>query len=215
MGVQGPPGEDGLLAGQVCATDEILRWNGSAWACSSALETVTPDLIDASSASEGDVLALHVGEQLRRLDGDVRQERRQVDPLVPVDRDLLCGVRGALFEDLAREHLEDDGLFVQWVQRYGTSAEIDGIIVDTLRSEFPHVRVFRGSEHDDLFVASTQPITDGALADMQRTLELNPALRASLAEVGIDGAADLDAGGRSQWARSLPSISPSALTSSR
>ena len=36
QGEQGPPGADGVAAGLSCSTDQIIKWNGSAWACSTA-----------------------------------------------------------------------------------------------------------------------------------------------------------------------------------
>ncbi|MBD89798.1 MAG: hypothetical protein CL940_05645 [Deltaproteobacteria bacterium] len=61
-GVQGPPGEDGLLAGQVCDQGEILRWSGTAWTCSTAVDEVTLDKIDTDGANSGDVLAYEGGQ---------------------------------------------------------------------------------------------------------------------------------------------------------
>ena len=33
-GAQGPAGADGVAAGLNCSTDQIIKWNGSAWVCS-------------------------------------------------------------------------------------------------------------------------------------------------------------------------------------
>ena len=35
QGEQGPAGADGVAAGLSCSADEIIKWNGSAWVCSS------------------------------------------------------------------------------------------------------------------------------------------------------------------------------------
>jgi len=80
--------------------------------------------------------------------------------------------------------LEPDGVFVQWIQRYATTQEVYDTVVRTLRNEFPHLRAFRGAEHDDLFVASKLPLT----ADIQF---LNAAVSRSLAEIGLLGIDEL------------------------
>lgn len=36
-GDQGPAGADGVAAGLSCTTDQIIRWNGSAWVCDQGL----------------------------------------------------------------------------------------------------------------------------------------------------------------------------------
>jgi len=95
------------------------------------------------------------------------------------------------FYRLVREHLEDDGIFLQWVQRYATNEAISGITVNTLRSEFPHVRVFRTEGTDDLMLASMAPLGDEAFERAELLLEGNDALRASLASIGISEAAQL------------------------
>jgi spermidine synthase len=95
------------------------------------------------------------------------------------------------FYRLVREHLEPDGIFLQWIQRYATSEEISGISINTLRSEFPYVRVFRTEGTDDLMLASLEPIGDEAFERAEALLESNDALRASLASIGISRASQL------------------------
>ena len=36
-GDQGPAGADGVAAGLNCTTDQIIKWNGSAWVCANGL----------------------------------------------------------------------------------------------------------------------------------------------------------------------------------
>ncbi len=95
------------------------------------------------------------------------------------------------FYRLVKDHLSDGGVFLQWLQRYETSAEISAIAINTLRSEFPHVKVFRGSGGDDLYLASRQPIGDADFDRADTELRQNAALRESLQSIGIAGGEDL------------------------
>jgi len=96
------------------------------------------------------------------------------------------------FYGMVREHLEPGGLFVQWLQRYATSDAIAGVVVDTLRSEFPHLRLFR-AEGDDLLLASLEPLDDAAFDRVAELLQGNAALRESLAAIDVAGPEDLRA----------------------
>jgi len=91
---------------------------------------------------------------------------------------------------LVRARLADGGVFAHWVQRYSTSEEIAAIAINTLRSEFEFVRVFRAGA-DDLLVASAARLDDETLARSTRRLSDNDAVRASLRSIGIDGVAGL------------------------
>jgi spermidine synthase len=95
------------------------------------------------------------------------------------------------FYALVGKRLEQDGIFVQWIQRYATSQEVYDTVVRTLRNEFPHLRAFRGAEHDDLFVASKTPLGDERWKALESLLQSNPALRSSLAEIEVLGTEDL------------------------
>ena len=95
------------------------------------------------------------------------------------------------FYALVGERLEEDGIFVQWIQRYATTQEVYDTVVRTLRAEFPYLRAFRGAEHDDLFVASKTPLADERLATVNQLLRDNSELRASLAEIDVLGVDDL------------------------
>jgi hypothetical protein len=94
------------------------------------------------------------------------------------------------FYRLVRERLEADGVFLQWMQRYATNESIAALVVNTLRSEFPHVRVFRAGS-DDLLLASLSPIGPVDLARADTLIRTNDAVRGSLAEIRVAGAADL------------------------
>jgi spermidine synthase len=94
------------------------------------------------------------------------------------------------FYRLVRERLEPGGVFLQWMQRYATNEAIAALVVNTLRAEFPYLRVFRAGA-DDLLVASLAPIGVSDLARAEALLQRNGAVRASLGEIRIAEATDL------------------------
>jgi predicted membrane-bound spermidine synthase len=91
---------------------------------------------------------------------------------------------------IVREHLAEDGLFTHWVQRYSTSEAIAAIAINTLRAEFPYIRVFRAGA-DDLLLASLSPVGDEALARAEALLRNEDPLRSSLAAIGVSDVTDL------------------------
>ena len=91
---------------------------------------------------------------------------------------------------LVRAHLEPEGLFLSWLQRYATNDTISALSLGALRAEFPYVRAFR-SGSDELLLASLAPLGPEALARAEERLEAHPAVRASLAEIRVTSAADL------------------------
>ena len=95
------------------------------------------------------------------------------------------------FYALIGKRLARDGIFVQWIQRYATTQEVYDTVVRTLRNEFPHLRAFRGAEHDDLFVASRTPLIDERLAGLGKFLLEHSVIRRSLAEIDVLGVEDL------------------------
>jgi spermidine synthase len=61
------------------------------------------------------------------------------------------------FFQLARDHLADDGVFVQWMGLSFIDEALFKTLVATLQDVFPHVRVYRPSPAGLLFTASAMP----------------------------------------------------------
>ena len=108
-GEQGPPGADGVAAGLTCTTDQIIKWNGSAWVCA-----------DMPSANDGVAYGSPVwvdsnGTLLTGRDG----------------KDVIWRVNGEI-RDIGEVH---NGVFVRRVVTYyysGTcSGEIAGYRVES------------------------------------------------------------------------------------
>ncbi len=97
------------------------------------------------------------------------------------------------FYRMARSRLQAGGVFVQWMHAYGVDDEILRRVGATLRSEFGHVTVFRGTSYDYLFVATARALEEAHFAEAAARMQGNPRLAESLREIGITSAADLRA----------------------
>jgi len=89
------------------------------------------------------------------------------------------------FYRLANKHLTDDGVLLQWVQKYAMDPQTFAILINTVRSEFPNCCVYQGEPGDLLVLASKRPLT---VADQERaraTMAGNRAVSDSLGEIGV------------------------------
>jgi spermidine synthase len=83
----------------------------------------------------------------------------------------VTGVSGLFSRDffqLAKEHLTEDGLVVQWIHTYLSSEEMIALVFRTLRDSFPHATTW-GGPLDLVMVASREEI-DPELATLQQRL---------------------------------------------
>jgi spermidine synthase len=170
------------------------------------------DLLPMFAAWTHDV---HVDPRLRIRTGDafrvIRRSQARWDIVISEPSNPWTSGVDQLFSRefyrLVRERLEPGGIFLQWVQRYATNEAIAALVVNTLRAEFPYIRVFRAGA-DDLLVASQTRLGDGDLARADALLQQNGAVRDSLSEIRIAGAADL-------LAREHPEVVERALAPER
>lgn len=68
------------------------------------------------------------------------------------------------FARVAKSHLSERGVFVQWISNYFLTDSLLRSLVATLLAEFRHVRLYRPSFDDLLFLASDAPL------DLEREL---------------------------------------------
>jgi spermidine synthase len=61
------------------------------------------------------------------------------------------------YYELVRAHLEDDGVFQQWVQLHHVRAPVFAALINTLRAEFEHVALFYGGGQG-ILVSSKRPL---------------------------------------------------------
>ncbi len=93
------------------------------------------------------------------------------------------------FMSLAREHLNDDGVFIQWMNVAFVNESLLRSLTNTLQTAFGQVRIYRPDPFTLVFAAST-----GSLAPEQRLLATGVPLSVSpahFARYGIGGAEDL------------------------
>ena len=97
------------------------------------------------------------------------------------------------FFQLGRDRLNDDGIFVQWLQIYQLSTDSLRSVLATFHETFPHVMVFRvegaWKGKDLLLIGSRTPLT----LDLIKERVSDPRIAAELARVNIKGEADVRA----------------------
>lgn len=97
------------------------------------------------------------------------------------------------FFALGRERLQDDGIFVQWLQIYQLSNESLRSILATFHEAFPHVAVFRvqgaAKGKDLILLGSCQPID---LIPMRQRLK-DPRTQLELSRIGLHSPEDVRA----------------------
>ncbi len=129
---------------------------------------------------------IHVGDAFRVLG----RSRERWDIIISEPSNVwLTGVDllfSREFYRLAREHLTDDGLLLQWVQKYAMDPQTFGILMNTLHSEFPHSCIYQGEPGDLLVLATKRPLTVADQERARRVLAANEAVRESLAEIGVN-----------------------------
>ena len=95
------------------------------------------------------------------------------------------------FFELGRDRLNDDGVFVQWLQIYQLSTESLRSVLATYQNVFPHVMVFRvegaTKGKDLILLGSRRPLTLAYVSERMR----EPRIGADLARVGIKSEPDV------------------------
>ncbi|HKU44881.1 MAG TPA: fused MFS/spermidine synthase, partial [Polyangiales bacterium] len=66
------------------------------------------------------------------------------------------------FYQAVAQRLDQDGVFVQWLQAYDVDSQTLRTVYATLSSVFPHVETWDGMRHDLFLVASRQPLSHDA-----------------------------------------------------
>lgn len=95
------------------------------------------------------------------------------------------------FFELGRERLNDDGVFVQWLQTYQLSTNSLRSVLATFQRVFPHVLVFRvggmAKGKDLILAGSRAPLTLDRMAERMH----DPRIAAELARIDMKSEADV------------------------
>ncbi len=191
----------GVTAGEFSLYPDLKRLDVAE--ISSTVVRALPLFTQAAHAVHEDPrLVMHVGDALRILG----RSREQWDIIVSEPSNpWVTGVDLLFtreFYALVRERLAQGGLFLQWMHINGASPAMFGMVHGTLREVFPAVRVFISQANDLLMLASETPLGEERLGLAESTLAGNPAVKASLAEIGIPSLAALLL--REVWATGVP-----------
>jgi spermidine synthase len=97
------------------------------------------------------------------------------------------------FYAIVKARLDDGGVFVQWLEGFTINQEILERVEAALRTEFPHVTIFRGTPGDFLFVASAHDLTNADLERAAERIASTPRVADSLKAISVATAADFSA----------------------
>ena len=102
----------------------------------------------------------------------------------------VSGVSGLFSEEfyrLIRSHLNDDGLFVQWVQLYEINIDLVMSVLKAISANFPDFAIYAPDDLDILIVAPK----NGPIPAPDATLLKHPALATTLNRISITGIQDI------------------------
>jgi hypothetical protein len=109
----------------------------------------------------------------------------------------VAGLFSGEFYQLARRHLNEGGLFVQWIQLYEIDVELVVSVLKALGDNFSDFAVYAANDTDAIVVARNGPVGDPS----PEILRL-PGLAFSLERTGVAGVQDLEVrkiGTRKAW----------------
>ncbi len=99
----------------------------------------------------------------------------------------VAGLFSQEFYALIQNHLNDTGLFVQWIQAYEIDIQLFASIIKALSPIFSDYTIYFPSEGDMLIIAKKQ----GKIGDPSKNLFTHPQLAAELAHIGIFNLQDI------------------------
>jgi len=103
----------------------------------------------------------------------------------------VSGVAGLFSEEfyrLIKHHMNDDGLFVQWVQLYEINVELVASVLKAVSANFPDYAVYAPNDSDIMIIARKSGTLPGLDA---RVLKI-PAIADALKRIHVEGVQDLE-----------------------
>jgi spermidine synthase len=104
----------------------------------------------------------------------------------------VSGVAGLFSEEFyrqAKQHLNPDGVFAQWVQLYEIDTDLVLSILKAVSDNFPDFAIYASNDQDMIIIAKNQ----GTLPGIDTQVLGNPELSAATDRVGIRGLQDIEA----------------------
>jgi spermidine synthase len=155
---------------------------------------ISPAVIAALPYFKDSTYAVHENPKLRILAGDAfrilgRNEKKWDIVISEPSNPWVTGVDLLFtreFYKMVRTHLTSDGMFLQWVQNYAISENTIGMILNTVKQEFPNYRVFWSTAGDLLILASTAPLTLQDVKRAEAVLQKNDRVRESLGAINLN-----------------------------
>ncbi|MGG6343828.1 fused MFS/spermidine synthase [Stenotrophomonas indicatrix] len=116
---------------------------------------------------------------------------RKYDLIISEPSNPWVGGTAALFSDefysFVPQHLNERGVFVQWLQLYEITPELVSSVLSGMLGEFSDVRAYLANRGDLILVATPT----GKLPAMNEGLFQQPALKRELARIGVHSVQDL------------------------
>lgn len=116
---------------------------------------------------------------------------QRYDLIVSEPSNPWVGGTASLFSDefyaFVPRQLNEDGVFVQWLQLYEITPELVASVLDGLLAHFSDARAYLANEVDLIIVATP----NGRLPELNGGIFQQPALRDELARIGVRGVDDL------------------------
>jgi predicted membrane-bound spermidine synthase len=103
----------------------------------------------------------------------------------------VSGVAGLFSEEfyrLIRHHMNDDGLFVQWVQLYEINVDLVASVLKAVSANFSDFAVYAPNDADIMIVARK----NGRLPGLDVNLLKTPAIAAALKRIHVEGVQDIE-----------------------
>lgn len=118
---------------------------------------------------------------------------RRYDLIISEPSNPWVGGTAALFSEefyhFVPQHLNEGGIFVQWLQLYEITPELVSSVLDGMLGQFSDVRAYLANRGDLILVATPK----GTLPELNGGLFEQPALQQELARIGVHSVADLRA----------------------
>ena len=155
---------------------------------------ISPSVIDAlpyfnkftNDVHENPKVVIHKGDAFRILG----RSRKKWDIITSEPSNPWVSGVDLLFTQefykLAKTHLSEKGILVQWVHTYSASPEMVGMIVNTIKQEFNECHVIMVNEGDLLILASQHSFSPTDIERAENTLNTNEQVRTSLKAINIE-----------------------------